>query len=351
MTLVDRASTLLQGHWWRPTPSWLAWLLWPLSWLMRGLGALHRWCTQAPAPRSLSLPVPVVVVGNLIVGGAGKTPTVIALLQWLQAHGWRPGVVSRGYGRANDDLVHVSRMSSATECGDEPLLVHLRTGAPVTVFRDRLAAARALLSAHPEVNLLLADDGLQHWRLPRDLQVLVFDGRGVGNGMTLPAGPLRQPMPNGVPARSLVLYNADQASTRWPGGQVTRRLAGAVSLVDWWSGCPPSLATLQRLAEASQATPMLAAAGLGQPERFFGMLEQEGLRIVRLPLVDHAKMIPPPWPAGSADVLLTEKDAVKLRPGDVADVRIWVITLDFKLPIDFTEAFSRALPPPYPAEP
>jgi len=351
MTLADHFSALLQRHWWRPSPSWLAWSLWPLSRLVRALVALHRWRTQAPADRAQTLPVPVIVVGNLIVGGAGKTPTVIALLQWLQTQGWRPGVVSRGYGRAGEGLVQVNANSSATDCGDEPLLVHRRTGVPVTVARQRVAAARALLAAHPEVNLLLADDGLQHWPLPRDVQVLVFDGRGAGNGLTLPAGPLRQALPKTVPTGTLVLYNADRASTPLAGSLAERTLAGAVTLADWWAGKAPSMAVLQTLAQQSRQTPMLAAAGLGQPERFFGMLEAASFRIARLPLPDHATLSPPPWPATTPDVLLTEKDAVKLPPHSTGAVRVWVVALDFHLPPDFTDALQQALPAPSPFPP
>ncbi|HSI58293.1 MAG TPA: tetraacyldisaccharide 4'-kinase [Ideonella sp.] len=341
-------SDLLQRHWWRPRPSALARALQPLAALLQGLARLDKRYRSRGAAR---LPVPVIVVGNLIVGGAGKTPTVIALLRVLQQQGWRPGVVSRGYGRSGDGLVLVTRGSDARECGDEPLLIHLRSGAPVAVARDRLQAAQALLAANPAVNLLLADDGLQHWRLPRDLQVLVFDARGAGNGLTLPAGPLRQPLPERLPADTLLLYNAAAPSTALPGWLVQRRLAGAVSLAGWWAGEAATLPALHAL----RALPSLtAAAGLGQPERFFTMLEAEGLRIARLPLADHARLDTLPWPPGTADVVVTEKDAVKLRPEGVGATRVWVAALDFGLPPDFVHALlarlraaaaARALPP------
>src|SRR6185436_3102494 len=146
---------------------------------------------QPPSP----LAVPVIVVGNVIVGGAGKTPTVIALVELLRAWGLRPGIVSRGHGRRDGAPLLLDAASEATAraeaFGDEPMLMHRRTGAPVAVARERREAALRLLEAHPHTDVLIADDGLQHHELPRDIELVVFDGRGVGNGWTLPAGPLR----------------------------------------------------------------------------------------------------------------------------------------------------------------
>jgi tetraacyldisaccharide 4'-kinase len=318
----------------------LAQALRPLGWLYGLLSSLHaalyRWAWR----RVEALPVPVIVVGNWIVGGAGKTPTTLALLKLLQAEGLSVGVISRGYGRGGDEVRLVTRASAAAEVGDEPLLIHLRSGAPVAVGRDRVAAARALLSAHPEIRLLVSDDGLQHWRLPRALSVLVFDERGLGNGRLLPAGPLRQQRPLSREP-SLVLYNAPTPSTPLPGHMALRRLGGAVSLTEWWQGRPASPQALQALA----GRPLLAAAGLAQPERFFGMLRAKGLNIQPLPLPDHHDFASLPWPAETADVLLTEKDAVKLRPERVGATRVWVVALDF-IP---DESFERALREQLPA--
>lgn len=334
-----RLSAWLQGHWWRPQASWVARWLQPLSWVYQALAALDRARQRRQARR---LPVPVCVVGNLIVGGAGKTPTVIALVQALQARGWHPGVVSRGYGRQGEGVVQVSRQTSAATCGDEPLLIHLRTGAPVTVGSDRVAAGLALLKAHPEVNLLLADDGLQHLRLARDRQVIVFDGRGAGNGLALPAGPLRQRLPSRVPPHSQVLYNADAASTALPGAVAQRRLAGLVRLDDWWAGRPAEPAAWTCLT----GRVVWAAAGLAQPERFFRMLEQQGLALRRLPLPDHAALDPPPWLQADVDVVVTEKDSVKLRPGAQGTARVWVAALDLHLPPVFLDDLLCGLPAP-----
>ena len=316
-------------------------LLQPLSLIYRALASLNEAMQLRRSPRTLGRPV--VVVGNLVVGGAGKTPTVIALVDWLRREGWRPGVVSRGYGRADDQaLVDVELDTPAFAAGDEPLLIRRRTGVPVVVARDRVAAARALIAAHPEVDLLVSDDGLQHHRLPRDVEVLVFDDRGIGNGLVLPAGPMRQALPRTLPPQAIALYNASRPSTPLPGGCVQRTLAGALPLAAWWRGDTPAWQPLSMLA----GRPLIAAAGMGAPERFFSMLEQAGLTMERLPLPDHADFSTLPWPAEASDVVVTEKDAVKLTPGATGSARIWVVALDFAFPPEFTAALRQRLPRP-----
>jgi tetraacyldisaccharide 4'-kinase len=332
---LTRLADWLQRQWWQPHPTPAARLLSPLSALYETLAERRR---RGTVPQAAGLPV--VVVGNLIVGGAGKTPTVIALAQALRARGWTPGVISRGHGRDGDAAVQVRRDSLARDVGDEPLLIHLRSGAPLAVGRDRLAAARALRAAHPEVNLLLADDGLQHWRLARDAQVNVFDDRGAGNGFTLPAGPLRQRLPQAVPPRSLVLYNAAAPSTPLPGGCARRALAGAVELAGWWAGRAPSLEALHAL----KNRPVVAVAGIGAPQRFFDMLQAQGLSFTPRPVPDHHDYATLPWPPGTADVVLTEKDAIKLAPQRCAGTRVWVVALDFALPDGFVADLARLLP-------
>lgn len=322
----------------------LAQALRPLGWLYGRIAGLRAWLYRRGLLRVESLPVPVIVVGNWIVGGAGKTPTTLALLRLLRAQrgphgGLRVGVISRGYGRAGDAVQLVSRDSRAAEVGDEPLLIHLRSGAPVAVGRDRVAAARALLAAHPDTQLLISDDGLQHWRLPRALSVLVFDERGLGNGRLLPAGPLRQDRPLSAEP-SLVLYNASRPSTPLPGHLAQRRLAGAVELAAWWHGEPARPEALAAL----RGRPVLAAAGMAQPERFFGMLRAEGLTLEGLALPDHHDFATLPWPAGTPEVLLTEKDAVKLDAARLAGARAWVVALDFRPEESFEQALLAQLP-------
>jgi len=344
-------ARLLQRHWWRPALTPLTAALAPLGALVGAVAANRR-----AGAHALPLPVPVIVVGNVIVGGAGKTPTVIALVALLRAWGRRPGIVSRGHGRDGDDvqlLDAATPPSCATPAafGDEPLLMHRCTGAPVAVARARREAAVRLLAAHPEIDVIVADDGLQHHALPRDIELVVFDGRGIGNGRPLPAGPLREhadairPAQAGAPR--FILVNG-----HWPAPpalalpappercfEAARTLGGAVALDDWSRGAPASREALHAL----RGRPVLAAAGIGDPERFFAMLEAEGLTLERRPLPDHAAFATLPWPADTPDVVITEKDAVKLAGRALGRTRVWVATLDFGLPAALATALRDAL--------
>lgn len=313
----------------------------PLAWLFGLLTALRRVLYRLGLLRTRRLPAPVIVVGNLIAGGAGKTPTTLALIELLRREGWQPAVVSRGHGRSSQGIVQVEADTLARECGDEPLLLHLRGRVPVCVGADRVAAAEAVLARHPATDIVVCDDGLQHLRLARDVQLIVFDERGAGNGWLQPAGPLREALPRRVPQRSIVLYNATQPSTPLPGHVARRGLAGAASLADWWAGAAPTLATL----EALRGRPVLAAAGVARPQRFFAMLREAGLTIVEHPLPDHHDFATLAWPAGSSDVIVTEKDAVKIRPERIGGVRVWVAALDFGFPAAFERELLALLPP------
>jgi tetraacyldisaccharide 4'-kinase len=341
MRWPERWRNAIERSWWRQGTSPLTVALLPLSWLYRALWHARAMLFAVGAWRTQRAPVPVLVVGNLIVGGAGKTPTVIAVVEALRREGWQPGVISRGYGARTVQPTAVTGSTRADECGDEPLLIHRRTGAPVWVGRRRGAVARALCAAHPEVDIVLADDGLQHLSLHRDAQVVVFDERGVGNGHLLPAGPLRQPMAARPPARTVVLYNAPAPSTAWPGLVVRRGLAGSTPLAEWWAGEPASPGALQALA----THPVAAAAGLAAPERFFAMLESAGLQIQRFPLADHASLDPRPWPADLPAIVITEKDAVKIAADAPDATAIHVATLDFVLPASAVVALAALLGP------
>ena len=310
--------------------------------LFAALTALRRRLYRAGILRTHSAAAPVIVVGNLIAGGAGKTPVVMALVETLRRHGYTPGIVSRGYGADTEGVLDVTRATSVTDGGDEPLLLHLRSGAPVVVGRDRVAAARHLVRHHPTVDVIVSDDGLQHLRLARDVQVLVFDERGAGNGWLLPAGPLRESLPHAVPPRSLVVYNAAAPSTPLRGTLAHRSLAGVVALAGWWQGEPASRDAL----DALRGRTVLAAAGVARPERFFAMLREHGLTLAPLPLPDHHGFAPLPWPAGTADVVVTEKDAIKLDAGRMGQTRVWVAPLDFALDASFDTALLELLPPP-----
>lgn len=317
---MNGAARRLQEAWLARGP--LARALWPLSGLYRLLWALSRRRGDVAAP----LDVPVVVVGNLVAGGAGKTPTVLAVLELLMRHGWSPGVVSRGYGREGDAPLEVTPDLDARRCGDEPLLLRLRGRVPVLVGRDRVAAARLLRQRHPQVDVIVSDDGLQHRRLPRAAQLIVFDERGIGNGWLLPAGPLREPFAAAPPPRSVVVYNAGAPSTAWPGWPARRGLGGVLPLADWWAG-GRALRPLDTLGGRR----LRAVAGIARPQRFFAMLRAAGLDIDELPLPDHFDYAALPWGADTREVVLTEKDAVKLRPGSVGATRVWVAALDFAL--------------------
>ncbi len=312
----------------------------PLALAFGTITATRRALYRAGIFRTLALPVPVIVVGNLVAGGAGKTPAVLAIVAMLRHHGHTPGIVSRGYGgRHAGGPLEVTRSVSATQCGDEPLLMHLRSRAPLVVGRDRVAVARALLRRHPQVDVIVSDDGLQHLALARNAQVIVFDERGAGNGWLLPAGPLRDPLPHAVPAASLVVYNAAAPSTPLPGTLARRGLAGVVALDAWWRGEAASVAALESLRHHA----LVAAAGVARPERFFAMLRAHGLAFTPLPLPDHHAYAELPWPPDTTDVVLTEKDAVKLDPARISATRVWVAPLDFELDAAFDTALLALL--------
>ena len=332
-------SETLQRAWLKHGP--LACALWPLSQVFALLSGARRLLYRIGVFKPCRLGVPVIVVGNLVAGGAGKTPAVMAVVALLRRHGYTPGVLSRGYGRQNAaPTLEVHRGTAVRDSGDEPKLLHLRTGAPVMVGRERAAAGRALRASHPEVDVVVCDDGLQHLGLARDAQVIVFDERGAGNGWLLPAGPLREPLRASAPARSVVLYNATAATTPWPGRLGQRSLAGVVELGAWWQG----QAATPRALDALRNRPLLAAAGIANPGRFFDMLRRHGLVFDSLALPDHHPFATLPWRADATDVIVTEKDAVKIEPGSTGKIRVWVAALDFQLGPGFESDLMALLP-------
>lgn len=289
----------LMRHW--QGRGWLAWLLWPLSLLLGLLVRLRQGLYRSGLLRQEHLPVPVIVVGNVVAGGAGKTPLVMAVVRHLQARGLRPGVISRGYGRHTQDCREVLARSHASEVGDEPLLIQRRTGAPVFVAPRRVEAARALLARHPETNVLICDDGLQHLALARDIEICVFDDRGVGNGWLLPAGPLREPWPRAV---DLVLHTGNRPA--FSGFTAQRALSSHATRAD---GSQIELAALK-----DYGKPLLALAAIARPQAFFDMLQAQGLILAGTqPLPDHDDFAHWQRPTEQDYTLLcTEKDAVKL---------------------------------------
>lgn len=280
----------------------LAWLLWPLSVLLGLLVRLRQGLYLSGLLARQRVPVPVIVVGNVVAGGAGKTPVVMALARHLQARGRHPGVISRGHGRHIRDCREVHTDSPASEVGDEPALIKRSTQVPVFVASRRIDAARALLARYPQIDVLLCDDGLQHYALARDIEVCVFDDRGAGNGFLLPAGPLREPWPRPV---DLVLHTG--ARPAFTGFTSRRALARHAVRADG------SRVALTTLAQASNQ-PLLALAAIAQPEAFFAMLRAQGLPLARtLALPDHYDFDSWSRPSDkSYSLICTEKDAVKL---------------------------------------
>ncbi len=292
-----------------------AYLLWPVSRLFQALVALRRQLYRAGMFSTQRLNAMVVVVGNVVTGGAGKTPTVIAVVRHLQAQGHQVGVISRGYGRSSDDCREVLADSRPQDVGDEPALVQRTTQAPVFVARTRHAAAVALLARHPHTTIVVCDDGLQHYGLYRDLEICVFDHRGVGNGWLLPAGPLREPWPR-TPlaqvgqrdARLLVLHTAGRPA--FAGYTAQRSLAPDALRQD---GSRVALGTLGAL-DVPGHKPLMAVAAIAQPQAFFDMLRALGLPLARtLALPDHYDFdsFTPSIHVGY-QLICTEKDALKL---------------------------------------
>ena len=288
------------------TQSWqhrsaLAWLLWPISLLMGFLVRVRQGLYMTGMLGRHSVSVPVIVVGNVVAGGAGKTPVVMAVVRHLQARGLRPGVISRGYGRRTQDCREAHADSRALDVGDEPALIKRATAVPVFVAHQRKDSALALLAQYPDTNVLVCDDGLQHYALARDIEVCVFDDRGVGNGFLLPAGPLREPWPRWV---DLVLHTGTHPA--FTGFTAHRALAAYALRAD---GSRIELASLVK-----SEKPLLALAAIAQPQAFFTMLEAQGLVLEQTQaLPDHYDFDSWLFPSNKSYILIcTEKDAVKL---------------------------------------
>ena len=303
------------------------WLLWPFSLLFGALAAVRRSLYRVGLLKAGRVPVPVLVVGNVVAGGSGKTPIVIALVRHLQSRGLQVGVISRGHGRQARDCREVLADSAISDVGDEPALIRLATAAPVFVAPSRLQAAQSLLAQHPGTQIIISDDGLQHLGLQRDLEICVFDERGIGNGCLLPAGPLREPWPR---AADWVLHSG--ARPAFAGFQANRTLARHALRADH------SEVALQQLAQADGKR-LLAVAAIAKPEDFFDMLRAQGLPLARtIALPDHHDFSD--WVAqdhtGFA-VLCTEKDAVKLwrkQPDALAVPLLVTLEPDFLTQLD-----------------
>ncbi|MGV8805633.1 MAG: tetraacyldisaccharide 4'-kinase [Polaromonas sp.] len=329
-------NPLLQNAW--RCSGGLARLLWPVAQFHGLLVCVRRALYRRGLLRSERFGnVVVLVVGNVVAGGAGKTPLVMALLRHLQACGITAGVVSRGYGRQDDGCLEVRPDTPVNESGDEPALIQRVTVAPVFVARKRADAVRALLAAYPATAVVVCDDGLQHYALQRDIEIAVFDDRGIGNGWLLPAGPLREPWPERLrQGVNLVLHTGQQPA--FEGFTSRRQLADEAVAPD---GHHIALAELRHLR-------LGALAGIASPEAFFSMLRARGLVLEKtLALPDHHDFSAADL--GGFDgltVLCTEKDAIKLfaLPGDHG-VPLLAVPLDFSPEPAFFTAMDALLAP------
>ncbi|MGJ0484928.1 MAG: tetraacyldisaccharide 4'-kinase [Methylomicrobium sp.] len=317
-------SRLAARIWYRKTGAGL--ILWPMGKLFEGIARLRRTCYRYGLLKTTVFPVPVIVVGNITVGGAGKTPMVIWLAQFLKAKGFHPGIVSRGYGgRPAFWPQWVEAESKASEVGDEALLIAARTGCPMAVSPVRTEACQLLLDrAHCDV--LLSDDGLQHYALGRTLEIAVLDGeRRLGNGFCLPAGPLREPKSR-LKDVDLIVINGGQTQPN----EFPMRLTGAEAV---------NLLTGQRkLLAEFKSVPCHAVAGIGHPGRFFKHLNMSGVACIPHDYPDHFAFRSQDIDFGDAfPVLMTEKDAVKCKA--FANEKLWAVPVE----ADVDSAFAARL--------
>lgn len=315
MTFADRVVTA----WYTPRLTPLAAVLWPLSLVFGKAVAVRRRLYGAGVLRSTRLPVPVVVVGNLTVGGVGKTPLVLALADALAARGWHPAIISRGYGGSARAAQAVIPGDDPAVVGDEPLLFSA-AGYPVWIGADRAAAGRGLIEAHPKCDVLLSDDGLQHYRLARTVEIAVVDiARGFGNGLPLPAGPMREPAARLSDVDAVVRLVARDAPRRASANG--RETVMTHEPLPW-----RNVRDAGRVADpaAWRGREVHAVAGIGHPQRFFAMVRSLGITATEHALADHHAFVAADlaFPRAAA-ILMTQKDAVKCSA--FADDRYWYL--------------------------
>ena len=312
----------LEQYWYRLAAPHL--LLWPLSMLFAALAAARRFLYRTGLFASTRIGVPVIVVGNINAGGTGKTPCVIWLAQWLLDHGYKPGIVTRGYGGSARDPRQAAPDDDPAALGDEAVLLARRCACPVWVGRSRVAAAEALRSAHPECNVIISDDGLQHYALKRDVELVVLDGeRGHGNGMLLPAGPLREPLRRLESVDALVINGgAAFPLETLPAGvpAFDMRLEGNAFY---------ALRDPRRVVDAGHfaSQNVCAIAAIGNPQRFFNSLHELGISFTPRAFPDHHAYTAEDCASGTHTALImTEKDAVKCERLDGENW--WMLRVD-----------------------
>jgi tetraacyldisaccharide 4'-kinase len=310
---------VIERHW--ESITLVSLLLYPVSLLFRAAVAARRAAYRAGVLETVRLPVPVVIVGNVAIGGTGKTPLVLWLAAFLRERGRRPGIVSRGYGGTAAGPAPVPPDGDPRRYGDEPVLLAQRAGCPVWIGADRAAAGQALLAAHPDCDVIVSDDGLQHYRLARDVEIVVSpaDSR---NTWMLPAGPLREPPGRSADADAIVVHGYRPAASASPGSPpvFTMTVAGSTfrNLLN-----PAASAEADRFRHRN----VHALAGIGHPQRFFRHLQGLGLDFTAHPFPDHHPFAASDLEFAGADaVLMTEKDAVKCVA--YADEHHWALRVD-----------------------
>jgi len=272
--------------------------------------AIRRLAYALRLIRRQSAGVPVIVVGNLVAGGSGKTPLAMWIAEHLKARGWSPAIVSRGYGGSVQAPREATIASEPGEVGDEPVVLARRSGCPVWVGRDRITVIAAMRVQHPDCNVVVLDDGLQHYRLARDVEIALVDSRGFGNGFLLPAGPLREPRARLRSVDAVIAHDIEKAEVeRYAGGRPVFAMA-----LEGEELHRATDARDRRLARKFAGQRVHAVAGIGNPARFFVYLEKFGVQPVAHPFPDHHPFRPEDLEFGDdAPVLMTEKDAVKCR--------------------------------------
>ena len=308
----------------------LTYCLLPFAYLYQLIIGIRRFCYQKNIFTVTQLPVPVIVIGNITVGGTGKTPLVIYLANWLKQQGYTPGIISRGYGgKAKHYPLKVTAQTDPAEAGDEPVMIARQTQCPVYVAPDRVAAAKQLLADNP-CNFILSDDGLQHYALGRDIEIVVIDGaRRLGNHYCLPAGPLREPSGR-LNTVDLIVCNGQAQANEY-----------AMQLIAQ-DFCRVDNTPIKQTTDYFKDKQIHAVAGIGNPTRFFDCLRQLGLQIIAHPFPDHYSFQASDFAfADNKIIIMTEKDAVKCQA--FANDNYWYLPVKAELAQDFTDACLQKL--------
>ncbi len=308
---------------WKNKNAFFYLVLIPVSWLFTAITAVRRKVYQAGLLRSYKLSVPVIVVGNINMGGSGKTPVVIWLVEQLRKNGYNPGVISRGYGVNHTKPMQVHSNSEATQVGDEPLLITHRTACPVWVGKQRVDVGRALLNAHPSCDVIISDDGLQHYRLSRYIEIAVVDAETTNAQYLLPAGPLREPLWR-LGSVDAIVFHGDNVSKKIKDKFSENGFEMQLRGQTFYNLLNPKLTVTT---DYFNGKLVKAIAGIGKPERFFNTLADLGLNVEGICFDDHHNFTLQDLADIKAEaVVMTEKDAVKCQP--FAQAHCWVLPVD-----------------------